>query len=115
MIAPNSRTMALGSVLCPPLLHSASSMNQEEFIRRAASYKVPRIGQLRQQNFIFPQSWSLEVQDQTQLVFPEVSLLGLWMSCFLVSSSLHIVFHGLLLGMSVSLSPLLIRTPVSVV
>lgn len=36
---------------------------------RVAGYKVPKTGQLTQHNFIFPQSWSLEVQDQRQSWF----------------------------------------------
>lgn len=68
-------------------------------------HKVPKTGQLTQHNFIFsPGAWK---SDQAQSWFPEVSLTPLVCGClvFLVSSSSHIVFHGLLLGMSVSLSP----------
>ena len=44
--------------------------------------KGPKIHWLKQQKFIFSQSWSLEVQDQAGLFSLEISLLGLLMVTF---------------------------------
>ena len=43
---------------------------------------MPQPGWLKQQKFIFSQSWSLEVQDQAGLLSLEISLLGLLMVTF---------------------------------
>ena len=77
--------------------------------------KYRRLGSLGNRNLFFLQSQSLEVWDQgiSGLFSPEAFLLGLQMSCLLVSS-LRITCHGLPLCMSVSQPPLLIRTPVTV-